>query len=68
MVTKQGPIPLTVGRLPIAISGLIQQIKSFERVAIEAAITGSYEKALLALCIHPLITSEEVAKKFWTNC
>lgn len=63
VVTKQGPIPLTVGRLPIAISGLIQQIKSFERVAIEAAITGSYEKALLALCIHPLITSEEVAKK-----
>lgn len=63
VVTKLGPIPLTVGRLPIAISGLIQQIKSFERVAIEAAITGSYEKALLALCIHPLITSEEVAKK-----
>ncbi len=61
-VTNNGPIPLAVGRLPFSINGLIQQIKSFELTAIEAAITGSYEKALLALCINPLITDDEKAK------
>lgn len=63
VVTKQGPIPLTVGSLPVAINGLIQQIYSFTKLAIEAAVTGSYEKALLALCINPLITNDIDAKK-----
>ncbi|GIN12658.1 6-phospho-beta-glucosidase [Shouchella clausii] len=63
VVTKQGPIPLAVGELPYSINGLIQQIKSFELVAIEAAVTGSYEQALLALCINPLITSDAKAKE-----
>ncbi|XOQ13589.1 MAG: 6-phospho-beta-glucosidase [Shouchella clausii] len=63
IVTKQGPIPLAVGELPYSINGLIQQIKSFELVAIEAAVTGSYEQALLALCINPLITSDVKAKE-----
>ncbi|MFP7335080.1 6-phospho-beta-glucosidase [Shouchella clausii] len=63
VVTKQGPIPLAVGELPYSINGLIQQIKSFELVAIEAAVTGSYEQALLALCINPLITSDVKAKE-----
>lgn len=62
IVTKQGPIPLAVGELPYSINGLIQQIKSFELAAIKAAVTGSYEQALLALCINPLITSDEKAK------
>ncbi|MCM3548479.1 6-phospho-beta-glucosidase [Alkalihalobacillus clausii] len=62
VVTKQGPIPLAIGELPYSINGLIQQIKSFELVAIEAAVTGSYEQALLALCINPLITSDVKAK------
>ena len=62
-VTKQGPIPLTVGSLPVAINGLIQQIYSFTKLAIEAAVAGSYEKALLALCINPLITNDVDAKK-----
>lgn len=63
VVTKQGPIPLTVGSLPVAINGLIQQIYSFTKLAIEAAVAGSYEKALLALCINPLITNDVDAKK-----
>lgn len=63
VVTKQGPIPLTVGSLPVAINGLIQQLYSFTKLAIEAAVTGSYEKALLALCINPLITNDIDAKK-----
>lgn len=62
IVNKQGPIPLAVGELPSAVNGLVQQIKSFELAAIDAAITGSYQKTLLALCINPLITDDRVAK------
>ncbi|QOS99193.1 6-phospho-beta-glucosidase [Brevibacterium sp. JNUCC-42] len=62
IVTKEGPKPITVGELPTAINGLVQQIKSFERVGAEAAVTGSYEKALLALTINPLVPSDEKAK------
>ena len=43
--------------------GLVQQIKSFERVAAEAAVTGDYHKALLAMNINPLVHSDVVAKK-----
>ncbi|WP_195695196.1 6-phospho-beta-glucosidase [Priestia megaterium] len=62
VVTKQGPVPLAVGELPVEVNGLVQQIKSFERVGAEAAVTGSYEKALVALSIHPLVPSDELAK------
>lgn len=62
IVTKNGPVPLTMGKLPVQIQGLIQQIKSFERVGAEAAVTGSYDKALLALTINPLIPSDDLAE------
>lgn len=62
LVTKQEPIPLAVGELPTPVYGLVQQIKSYEITAIDAAVTGSYEKALLALCINPLITNDVDAK------
>ncbi|PEL12311.1 6-phospho-beta-glucosidase [Bacillus sp. AFS017336] len=63
IVTKQGPIPISIGELPAQINGLVQQIKSFERVGAKAAVTGSYELALLALTINPLVPSDEVAKE-----
>ncbi|MGE8204900.1 6-phospho-beta-glucosidase [Heyndrickxia sp. NPDC080065] len=62
IVTKNGPIPLAVGELPTSVNGLVQQIKSFERVAAEAAVTRSYDKALLAMTINPLVPSDKLAK------
>jgi len=62
VITRDGPVPLTVGKLPVAVNGLIQQIKTFERLAVEAAVEGSYEKALLALCTNPLTDDEKLAK------
>lgn len=62
MITKDGPKPIAVGELPIQISGLVQQMKSFERVAIEAAISGDYDQVLLAMTINPLVPSDRVAK------
>lgn len=62
MITKDGPKPLRMGELPVAVRGLVLQIKSFEQLAIEAAVTGDYGTALLAMTINPLVPSDRVAK------
>ncbi|MED4227695.1 6-phospho-beta-glucosidase [Neobacillus cucumis] len=63
VITKEGPKPIAVGDLPVQVRGLVQQIKSFERVAAEAAVTGDYNTALLAMTINPLVPSDKVAKQ-----
>lgn len=63
MITKDGPKPLAVGELPVSVRGLVQSIKSFERMTIDAALTGDYNTALLALTINPLVGSDRIAKK-----
>jgi 6-phospho-beta-glucosidase len=62
VITKDGPKPIAIGDLPVAVRGLVQQIKSFERVAAEAAVTGDYNTALLAMTINPLVPSDKIAK------
>lgn len=63
VITKEGPKPLAIGDLPMACQGLIYSIKSFELAAIEAAVTGDYKKALLAMVINPLVPGDKVAKQ-----
>ncbi|RDY25994.1 6-phospho-beta-glucosidase [Romboutsia weinsteinii] len=62
VITKNGPKPLSIGYLPEAVHGLVSQIKSFELLAAKAAVYGDYDSALLALCINPLIPSDDLAK------
>lgn len=62
VITKEGPKPIAMGDLPISVRGLVQQIKSFERIAAEAAVTGDYHLAVLALTINPLVASDTLAK------
>ena len=62
VITKEGPKPLSVGYLPVAVSGLVTEIKSFEILAARAAVEGDYNAALQALCINPLIPSDDLAK------
>lgn len=61
VITKDGPIPLSIGDLPVAVSGLVNQIKSFERIGCEAAVEGSRDKAFLAMVINPFIQSQKKA-------
>ncbi|MEH7749069.1 6-phospho-beta-glucosidase, partial [Neobacillus drentensis] len=63
IITKEGPKPLVMGDLPVPVRGLVQQIKSFERVAAEAAVKGDYNLAILALTINPLVASDTIAKQ-----
>ena len=62
VITKNGPKPLSIGYLPESVHGLVSQIKSFELLAAKAAVYGDYDSALLALCINPLIPSDDLAK------
>ncbi|WP_249317144.1 6-phospho-beta-glucosidase [Bacillus sp. FJAT-50079] len=63
VVNHEGAKPLQVGKLPPEINGLIQQVKAFEQLTIEAAVTGNKQKALLALVNSPFVPSSKVAKQ-----
>lgn len=57
---ENGPVPVeTVTELPVFAQGLVGQIKSFERLAAEAAYTGDYNTALLAMVTNPLVASDK---------
>lgn len=62
LITKNGPIPLRIGHMPIGTVGLINQIKSFEKLVVESAMSGDYNKLIQALTINPLNTSDTKAK------
>jgi len=63
VVTKEGPIPQPVAIVPTAAKGLIHAVKVYEQLAIEAAVTGNRDTALLALAHHPLIDSTNDAQR-----
>lgn len=63
LITRSGPVPLNVEPFPDDTLRLIQLMKSFEDLTIEAAITGDRHTAWRALVINPLINSGNVLEK-----
>lgn len=63
LITDAGAMPLSIDDLNDSAKGEIHLLKSFERLTIEAAIEGNYNKALQALTIHPLTKSGAVLKE-----
>lgn len=61
VITGDGPKPIAIGELPPAINGTIQNIKTFERVVAEAAVTGNRDLAITALTLNPLISSDKLS-------
>ena len=55
MVKSTGVYPIAAGTLPEVVRPLVVSVKTYEKLTIEAAVTGSREKALQALICHPLI-------------
>ncbi len=47
--------PLAVGGVPEHALGLMTSVKAYERLTVEAAVEGSYAKAVEALTLHPLV-------------
>jgi 6-phospho-beta-glucosidase len=63
LVNATGIMPLTQAPPPKAVWGLIAAVKNYESLAVEAAVTGNRDAALLALLAHPLIGDYEKAKE-----
>jgi len=53
-VDKKGPHPLPVGEIPISVRGIVLSAAYWQSLTVEAAVEGSYDKALSALlnCPH----------------
>jgi len=62
VIGAEGPRPLTMGPLSPKLRGLLQQVKAYEELTIEAAVTGDRDAALQALVANPIVPSFEVAK------
>lgn len=60
-ITSDGPQPIATGKLKLPISGYVHMMKTFERMVIEAAVTGSRDLAVAALNLNPLCPSDEIA-------
>lgn len=54
--------PLPQDPMPIEVRGILQLMKNYEEMTIEAGVKGDYNKAIQALTINPLITSGHVVK------
>jgi len=62
LVDRMGPHPLRMGAIPLPIRGLIQAVKAYESLTVQAAVEGSKRVALQALMAHPLVRTWEVAR------
>ncbi len=63
-VSKKKFKPRAVGNCPRFLKGLLLSVKESERLTIEAARHRSYDYALQALCVNPLVPSLQTARKF----
>lgn len=63
VINNDGATPLTYGKLPLSVKGLICQVKAYEQLTIEAAVTGSRTIALQALLNNPLVHDYAQAKQ-----
>jgi 6-phospho-beta-glucosidase len=62
-VGRQGATPIPVGAVPPEMLGLIQHVKAFEHLTVEAATSGDRRTALLALVANPLVREFAVAEQ-----
>lgn len=60
-ITANGAEPLATGHLNHRIAGSIHMIKGFERLVVEAAVTGDRDLAIAALAQNPLCPTESEA-------
>jgi 6-phospho-beta-glucosidase len=61
-VSRQMVRPMAVRPLPLHCVGLMQQVKAYERLTLDAAREGSYTAAVMALALHPLVPDYATAK------
>lgn len=63
VIDANGAHPLTAGHLPDGIRPLVLQVKEYERLTVEAALSGSAAMARKALSANPVIDSFDQASR-----
>lgn len=66
-VTSRGPEPIRLDAAPLFYKGLMEQQLASEKLIVEAAIEGSYQKALQAFALNKTMPSSEKAKEVLDN-
>jgi 6-phospho-beta-glucosidase len=61
-VDARGAAPIPVGPIPLSFRGLVQAVKAYETLAVQAAVERSRSLALRALVAHPLCGDLDVAR------
>lgn len=61
-VTSRGPEPVRLKPIGLFYKGLMEQQLASEKLLVEAALEGSYQKALQAFALNKTLPSTEVAK------
>jgi len=61
-VEENGATPLRVGPVPLPFRGLVQAVKAYESLTVDAAVARSRRVALRALLTHPLVGDTEIAE------
>ena len=61
IIGKNGAEPIALGHMPLKIRGLVQIVKTYEQLTIEAGVYGDHNAALQALTLHPLVPSAATA-------
>jgi 6-phospho-beta-glucosidase len=64
VIDSQGarPVAITADMSP-QIRGLLQIVKAYEELTVEAAVHGDYNAGLQALTLHPLVGDEAIARQ-----
>ncbi|GAA0181511.1 6-phospho-alpha-glucosidase [Clostridium sediminicola] len=63
VINATGYQPIAIGEIPTFQKGLMEVVNAYEKLTVDAALEGSYQKALKALTLNPIIPSIHVAKK-----
>lgn len=63
VITKSGPLPLNVAEFPSDTLRLLQLMKQFESLTVQAAVEGDRELAHRALILNPIVTTGSVLEQ-----
>ena len=61
VIDARGATPVVQGPLPLRVRGLVQHVKVYEQLTMQAAVTGDRETAIWALVNNPLVGSYPAA-------
>lgn len=64
-IGKEGARPLLSGPMPLQVRGLVQAVKNYEQLTVEAAIQGDRDIAIQALVANPLVGTYPKASAFF---